>query len=45
MADSQADEVFINKPDAKESLIPYQAPAPPTNPVVRGLALYYGAAL
>lgn len=35
----------VNYPEAKAYEIPYVPPPPPSNPVVRGLPLHYGAKL
>ena len=45
MATEENETIFINRPIAKEYNIPYKAPPPPANPVVRGLPLYYLAQL
>ncbi|KAF2808149.1 glutamyl-tRNA amidotransferas-like protein subunit A [Mytilinidion resinicola] len=36
---------FINYPTPRSLEVPYKAPPPPSNPVIRGLPLYYGASI
>ena len=45
MVQSDAEYVFLNQPAAKELNIEYKSPPAPSNPVFRGLPLYYLAQL
>ncbi|CAK3771479.1 amidase signature enzyme [Lecanosticta acicola] len=43
MSTSRRKEVFVNRPKAKATEIPWQEPPAATNPVVKGYALHLGA--
>jgi len=42
---NDAKPTWINRPAAKAHEVPYEPPEKPSNPVIRGIALYYGAQL